>query len=62
MSAPGNTTKLGPAQQHTDSTKLFVPDWDRTYNALVSTLLSQRISLPCQPDFSLVCKVALVFE
>ena len=30
-------------QQHTDSTKLSVPGWDRTYNALVSILLSQRI-------------------
>ena len=25
-------------QQHTDSTKRSVPGWERTYNALVSTL------------------------
>ena len=34
-------------QQHTDSTKVFVPGWDRTFNALVSTLLSQCIIPPC---------------
>ena len=36
-------------QQHTDSTKLAVLGWDRTYNALISILLSQRISQLCQP-------------
>ena len=34
----GNTAKLGA----TDSTKRYVPGWERTYNALVSTLLSQH--------------------
>ena len=29
--------------QHTDSTKISVPGWDWTYNALGSILLSQRI-------------------
>ena len=51
MSAPGNGTKLGTTYTHqlTDSTKLSVPNWERTYNALVSILLSLRISIPCQP-------------
>ena len=35
-------------RQLTDSTKLSVPGWDRTYNVLVSILLSQRISPLCQ--------------
>ena len=35
--------------QHTDSTKLSVPGWDRSNNALVSILLSQRIIPPWQP-------------
>ena len=39
------------SQQHTDNTKLSVTDWDRTYIALVSILLSQRIGPPCQPGF-----------
>ena len=34
MSTPGNTAKLGA----TDSTKRYVPGWEQTYNALVSTL------------------------
>ena len=52
MSAPSNATKLNNrTQQHTDSTKLPVPGWDRTYkyNVLVSILLSQRIIPPCPP-------------
>ena len=40
-------------QQHTDSTKRSVPGWERTYNALVSTLLSQRISPPRQPGMNI---------
>ena len=45
---PARLTALAPGL-HTDSTKLSVPGWDQTYNALVSTLLSQRISSLCQP-------------
>ena len=37
------------SQQHRESTKLAVPGWDRTYNALDWILLSPRISPPCQP-------------
>ena len=48
MSVSGNTEKIGVAQQHTDSTKLSVPDWNQIYNALVSILLNQRIISPCQ--------------
>ena len=36
-------------QQHTDRTKLSVTGWHRTYNALVSILLSQCVSPLCQP-------------
>ena len=43
-------------QQHTDSTKRSVPGWERTYNALVSTPLSQRISTLCQPGIILWMK------
>ena len=46
MSTPGNTAKI---QQHTDSTKKSVPGWERTYNALVSTPLSQHSNPLCQP-------------
>ena len=42
MSTPGNTAKPRATQQHTDSTKKSVPGWERTYNALVSTPLSQH--------------------
>ena len=43
MSTSGNTAKPWThTQQHTDSTKLSVPGWERTYNALVSTPLSQH--------------------
>ena len=38
-------------QQHTDSTKLSVTGWDRTYKALVSTLLSQRINPTMQARY-----------
>ena len=34
-------------QQHTDSTKRSVPGWERTYNALVSTLCVS--TLPTMP-------------
>ena len=50
MSAPGNAAKLGTAHSNIQTaTKLSVPGWERTYNALVSILLSQRISSLCQP-------------
>ena len=49
MSAPVNSEARNPTQKHTDGTKLSVPGWDRTYNALVSTPLSQCIDPPCQP-------------
>ena len=44
MSTPGNTVKLGAigTQQHTDSTKRPVNGWERTYNVLGSTQLSQH--------------------
>ena len=48
MSAPGNAAKLGT----TDSTKQSVRGWDRTYNSLVSILLSQLIAPPCQSGIS----------
>ena len=51
ISTPGNTAKLGSShtQQHTDSTKRSVPGWERTFNALVSTPLSQHfIHYACQ--------------
>ena len=35
-------------QQHTESTKLSVPGWERTYNALVRKLLIQFINPLCQ--------------
>ena len=40
---------MSHTQQHTDSTKLPVPGWERTYNALVSTPLSQHSKSLCQP-------------
>ena len=43
-STPGNTENRNRTHQHTDSTKLSVPCWDRTYNALVSILLNQLIA------------------
>ena len=46
MSTPGNSEDRNHTQQHTDSTKLTVPGWDRTNNALVSIVLSERISQP----------------
>ena len=49
MSAPGSAEARNRTQQHTDSTRLSVPGWERTYNALVSTLLSQHIKPLCQP-------------
>ena len=51
MSTPGNTAKplKSHTQQHTDSTKKSVPGWERTYNALVSTPLSQHSNTLCQP-------------
>ena len=55
MSAPGNAVKL----RATHSTKMSVPGWDRTYNALVSTLLSRRISPLCHGS---VVHVASVFS
>ena len=50
MSTPGNAAKqLEPhSATYTDSTKVPVPGCDRIYNALISILLSQRISPPCQ--------------
>ena len=50
MSTPGNREAKSHTQQHTDSTKLSVPGWERTYNALVSTPLSQHPNPLCQPD------------
>ena len=35
-------------QQHTDSTKKSAPGWERTYDALVSILLSQLTNPLCQ--------------
>ena len=50
MSTRGNTAKQGAStQQHSDSTKRSIPGWERTYNALVSILLSQHSSPLCQP-------------
>ena len=43
MSTPGNTAKLGTAQSNS------IPGWDRTHNALVRILLSQRINPLCYP-------------
>ena len=44
MSTPGNSAKLGATrtQQLTDSTKRSILGWERTYNALVSILMSQH--------------------
>ena len=43
MSTPGNTAKLGAAHSNIQTAqKGYVPGWERTYNALVSTLLSQH--------------------
>ena len=43
MSTPGNTAKLGATHSNIiDSIKRSVPGWERTYNALVSTPLSQH--------------------
>ena len=47
--APGNSEAKSHAQQHTDSTKKSVPGWEQTYNALVSTPLSQHSYPLCQP-------------
>ena len=59
MSAPGNAAKLGTTQeQYTDSIKFAIPGCDRTYNALVSLLLSQRINPPCQPE----CSTELIYQ
>ena len=54
MSIPGNTAKLGTTYRiQSDSTiKVVVPDWDRTYNALVSILLSQRICTQYEPKIT----------
>ena len=50
MSTPGNTAKAkSHTQQHTDGTKLSVPGWEQTYNALVSTPLNQHSNPLCQP-------------
>ena len=46
---------MSHAQQHTDSTKLTVPGWDWTYNALVSILLSQHSNPLCQPGIVVGC-------
>ena len=46
MSAPGNAEKLGTVHSNI---QLSVPGWERTYNALVSTPLSQCIIPPSQP-------------
>ena len=40
-------------RKHTDITKLPVLGWDRTYNALFSIVLNQRIIPPCQPGTSI---------
>ena len=51
MSTPDNTAQVGTAHSNilTAQSCTYVPGWDRTYNALVRILLSQRTSPQCQP-------------
>ena len=50
MSTLGNTAKLGSTHTETyRQHKVVRPWWERTYNVLVSTPLSQRINPLCQP-------------
>ena len=44
-------------QQQTGCTKQSVPGWERTYNALVSTPLSQRITTLYSQALFLVCSL-----
>ena len=54
----GNTAKLGTAH----SIELSVSGWDRTYNALVSILLSQRINPPCQTGVNILVHFGIHFN
>ena len=56
MSTPGSIEKSGTTHsniQTAQSCPSLVGNWDGTHNALVSTLLSERIIPPCQPGIIL---------
>ena len=51
MSTPGKTAKVGAIHSkiQTAQSSPSIPGWERTYNALISTPLSQHTNPLCQP-------------